>query len=322
MNVHAFLLFVALGASGDGPLAIAEPAVDRGEAKAGLPLVHHFELANRSNQPLTIEQVAAGCGCLQPRISTRELKPGETARLEIAINTLSQPAGAQAWTAQVHWRQGDATGTRELRVRATVIREIDIQPVALGITTTEAATHAITLTDRRAKPLTVTSARTSSPELNVRLGVRAIGPDGSSRQQVHLTITDAYPPGRRVETVQLLTDDPEYRELRVPATIDRRSANRVVAMPDEVDLRLARGQTSANSLVRLKSGDDQPVLVDRFEADHPALRFRWAPGPESMATLRLSVEIPADAPSGKGTITVHLKEPAGQIVTIPVRWDR
>jgi len=132
-------------------------------------------------------------------------------------------------------------------------------------------------------------------------------------------VLESLPAGRHAEVLTIETNDPEYKSFQITVQITRRSANQVTALPENVSLRLASGQTSASSLVRLRDGGGRRVVVEKIEADHPAIRTKWAAGPDAMATLRITVEA-GTAKEGLGTVKVHLSEPPGQVVSIPVSW--
>src|SRR5262249_59329 len=151
----------------------------------------------------------------------------------------------------------------------------NVEPVALVLSIDRETSHTITVSDHRAKPLTVTSARCESN--HVKMQVSAAGPNsqGQRIQQVRVTVLESCPPGHFMEPIILLTDDPEYRELRVPLVVTRKVPGQAVAVPEQLDLRLARGQSAASGLIRLRAPDEKAVVVARIETDHPALRCKW-----------------------------------------------
>jgi hypothetical protein len=321
-----FLLLTALGhAEPMGPLQTREAIVDRGEVKAGAPLSQKFSLKNEGTGVLAFAKIDAGCGCIRPSISKKMLQPGETAELEVELNTLTQPAGPNAWTIGVRYRDGPETqptaGVLELRIKAKIVREIDVQPVALHMSIDREATHTITVTDRRSKPLTITAVRCESKHVKTQLTAAGKNGRGENVQQVHVTILETCPPGYFAENLLFVTDDPEYRELRVPLMVTRKSPGQIVCAPEQIDLRLAKGQNAASGLVRLRDPDDKPVVIEKIESDHPDIRTKWAAGPGSMATLRLGIELSDNPSSGLAAVKVHIKEPKPQVIVIPVSWQ-
>ncbi len=302
--------------------APGEANVDRGQIKAGAALTQRFELVNKGGAPVTIVDISVGCGCQKHRLSRKEVQPGFTAELVMEINTLPQSAGPNAWNATVKYVEGQqAAKEMQLRIKATVIREITVEPVSLFLSIDKETTHAITVADRRAKPLTVTAARCDSPHVKTQVGSSAATADGGQTQQVQVTILDSFPPGHAAATMVMITDDAEYRELSVPIVVNRKAPGQIIASPELIDLRLARGQTAASGLVRLRDPDDRPVIVERIESDQSIVRCKWAAGPGSAATLRLGVESGGIAASGSGSVKVYVKEPKPQVLVIPISWQ-
>jgi len=325
--MNTILLFTAAFITpGDSapPLQARDAVVDRGNIKAGVPLSQTFSLTNRGQSALIITELKAGCGCLRPRIAQKSLQPGESTDLSVEINTLAQNSGPASWKVTVQYRSGTGeqqNGELELQVKATVFREISVEPVALFIASEHEATSDIVVTDRRAKPLGIKSAQCGSNHVKLQLMNVGVNSVGQRTQQIQVTVLEDCPPGHFTESLILVTDDPEYRELRVPLTVMRRASGFAVANPEQLDLRLATGQSAASGLVRLRTADDKQVVVDRIEAEHPDLRFKWAPGPGSMATLRLGVEVREARSSGMSSVKVYLKEPKEQVIVIPVSWQ-
>jgi hypothetical protein len=61
------------------------------------------------------------------------------------------------------------------------------------------------------------------------------------------------------------------------------------------------------------------VVVERIEADNPAIVCQWARGPGNRATVRVHVD--ANKVSGErveGTVTIHVASPAAEKITVPV----
>lgn len=325
MNALFSFLIGLVSSSTPEPLQTATPSIDRGEVKAGTILAHKFTFRNIGATTITIADVEAGCGCVKPRLSTAVLESGTSADLNFEVNTLSQPVGPNSWKVTVHYvDQSDASRTvrkLELVQKAKIVREIQVEPVALHLSIDREASHRIVITDRRPKPLTISEARCSSKHVTTQLTAVGVNAKGERIQQVHVTIADSCPVGLHQEVVQLLTDDPAYREIRVPLTISRKAPGQVVPSPEQVTFRLADGQNIASGLIRLRDPADQTVIVEKLEADHPAVRMKWAAGPGNMATLRLGVELTNDRSSGLGSVRVHIKDPKPQILVIPVVWQ-
>jgi hypothetical protein len=322
------LLAAALGAP-PAPLSCANPVADHGDVKGGPPLSHTFELTHRGAAgTLTITRVEAGCGCLRQHLTAGVLRPGEATKLTIEVNTLTQPDGPNRWQAVVSYRLDvpgapgqppppPQTGQLPLTIAATLSREVSVTPPQVAFSCTGEASQTLTITDRRRdKALKVVRVESSSPHLIAEVGPREGGPPKATTG-ITLKLSADAPPGHRDEAVVLLTDDPEYPELRVPVRVLKRVAGGVTAAPEEVAVRFAAGQAEVSTLVQLRTADGKPVAVAGAESGHPGVAVKWSPGPGPVATVRVTVSA---GDSGTCRVRVRLAEPAGQEVVIPVSW--
>jgi hypothetical protein len=324
MNTLLTLVALGLGNPAPGPLQCPAPLAAKGEVKGGPPLVHTFELTHRGPAGvLTVTKVEAGCGCLRRALTTGVLQPGETTKLTLEVNTLTQPDGPNRWQATVGYSldvpgnpAANQTGEVLLVVAANLSREVTITPPQVGFSTTGEAKQTIIVTDRRAKPLTVVKAASTSPHLTAEVGPAAAG----QGQRVALRLSADAPAGHRDETVVLLTDDPAYPEFRVPVRVLKRAPGAVTATPVEVAVRFAAGQDEVSALVQLRAPDGKPVRIASAESDFPAVAVKASTGTGPVAAVRVTVGGAAAAQPGGCRVRVKLAEPAGQEVVIPVSW--
>jgi Protein of unknown function (DUF1573) len=315
------LFLAAVLAAGPGPLTIDPPAVDRGEVAANKPLVQAFRLKNTGPTPLTVTDVVGVCGCFRHHLPAAVIRPGESTELTVGINLLTQPEGPNTWKLAVRYRaEGAAAGEQVIQVAARVKKDVRVEPVSLLLSAEGEITGTLTVIDRRAKPLTVTGVRLGIKD--VRAAVKPPAAAGGQRaQKVELTVTDACPTGQHIDEVCLDTDDPEYRELRVPFRVVKKApATGVQVAPGSVTLRFARDQATASALVRLKDATDREVVIDTAESDHPAIGCKWAAGPGAMATLRVTVDLEKAKAAGVGVVTVKVRGPAPETLLVPVSW--
>jgi hypothetical protein len=294
-------LILALTVTAD-PLQISQSAIDAGEVRVGPALVRKFTFINSGTEPLTITDVRSSCGCLVPALAKRVFEPGERGELKVEVNTLSQPAGPHRWTFALAYRCGAAVGERPLELTATLRQEIEIVPAAIAFRGSDPPPAVVTVTDRRPKPLRVLAAGTSCP------GLRAeIVPTG-----VRVSVTADCQVGQTAETVTLTSDDPDYREIKVPVTVDHQPKRRVTALPNRATL-VAGG----SAVVQLRG--DEPVLVAEVLGNVPALTCRWAAGPGERATVRIGLDRARwDGKPFTAEVRVRLKAQAGETVVIPV----
>ena len=59
---------------------------DFGKIKQAVPAVYYFEITNKSDKPLVIENAHATCGCTVPEYQKDPILPGKTTKLKVQYN--------------------------------------------------------------------------------------------------------------------------------------------------------------------------------------------------------------------------------------------
>ncbi|HUQ66989.1 MAG TPA: DUF1573 domain-containing protein [Flavitalea sp.] len=79
-----------LGKSPSEVLDVKETSFDFGKIPQGRPVTHNFEILNKSNKPLMIDNVEASCGCTTPEWSQEPVAPGATSLIKVGFNASSE----------------------------------------------------------------------------------------------------------------------------------------------------------------------------------------------------------------------------------------
>jgi hypothetical protein len=314
----AFLLLLS-GTWARADLFFPEPVADAGEVRSGTSLVHRFTFINQGTAGVEITGARASCGCLKPRLEKRTCGPGGRGSLLLEVNTLSQSPGPHEWKAWITYKIGDASYESPLQLRARIVAEITVRPAAMTILAGSAVEHEIILTDLRSAPLSIQEVRPSSPHLKSEVVGEYRDESGYQVHKLRLLVTGEYPDGRHEEVVGIYTDDPLYRELRVPVTIVKQGRTRLAATPDQVTIQALRGQSVSSNIVLIRDNQNQQVEIENITPDDPAITCRWAKGPGAMATVKIQVDHQKQSTETLET-TVHIetREPTRQTLTIPV----
>src|SRR5262249_39425398 len=160
----------------------------------------------------------------------------EQGTLVLEVNTLSQPPGANTWGLHIHYRAGSTALEETLQLTAQLITDISVQPATMAIFADQAVGHEITLIDRRDRPLSITAFRPSSPHLRAQLTDQYRDVQARAICKVRLQVDNDFPPGRHEEFLAIQTNDPEYPELKVAITVNKRSKQRLTPTPESVTL--------------------------------------------------------------------------------------
>jgi hypothetical protein len=304
-------------------LHFPQPRAEVGDVRTGKPLTHRFNFVNTGPEVVEITDARAGCGCMTPRLDKRVFQPAEEGALLLEINTLSQTSGPHTWRVQLSYRAGNRQVETSLQLTGQVVTEVSVQPAALTIFAGQAVAHEILLTDVRPHPLAIAEIRTSSPELTARVAGEERNAAGQIVRKVRIEVAGDGPEGRHAERVTIYTDDPGYGELVVPVTIVKQSRQRVAASPSQVTFLMSPGRPVPARMVLIRDRDNQDVILDKVEADHPAVVCQWAQGPGTMATVKVRVDPSRLEEEALHTfVQVHVRKPAPETVLIPVTCSR
>jgi hypothetical protein len=311
------LLAVTTGVQAD--LEFSATTLDVGEVRAGEPLSHRFTFTNRGTEEVEITGVQSSCGCLTPHMSGQRFAAGEQGNVRVEINTLSPAPGPHTWQVKLSCKIGEAVTEIPLQVKARVVREIVVEPAALVMHVNGPMETEIRLTDLRSLPLSLKAVETSAPGLQARLAGEE--PDSSGRliRKIQLQVRDDFPEGGHEETLILYTNDPSYREIKVPVSIAKRSRQRITASPGRVELKTGVGSSLPARMVLIRDRDNQDVDVQAVTSDSPAVSCHWAKGPGAMATVKIKIAPNLIAEKNwQTTVRVQVAKPISQMILIPV----
>lgn len=184
-----------------------------------------FAFTNTGRRPVTITALEPSCGCLQPRLDKRTYAPGESGIFSTRIQTATEKPGPKEYTITV--RYSDPT-PRETRLTFKVTlpeRQIVVEPRGLMVYQFgEAAPveREIMVTDLRGRALLVTSAQASTAWATARVAGSDEDANGHHRTRIVVTVREDVPAGVHHGHVTIRTTDPEFSQLVVPLSIERR----------------------------------------------------------------------------------------------------
>lgn len=315
------LLGVPAG-SARADLQVAQPVIELGEVRSGPILRQRFSFVNQGKEPVEIIGARASCGCLTPRLEARTYPPGAAGSVLMEVNTLSQTPGPHSWFVHLSYKNGAVYLETALQLQANLIAEVTVRPAAVTLFADKAMSHELVLTDPRPRPLTVQAVQTSAPKLQARLGDEYRDDLGRRVRKIHVALAEDYAEGRHEEVVVIHTDDPLYQELRVLVTIVKRSPQQLSVLPNAAHLAAPPGQPVPARMLLVRDNAAREVIVERVDADDPAIVCTWAAGPGPMATIKITI----DKSRVKGTslhsaIHIHIRQPLQQTLSVPVSCD-
>jgi hypothetical protein len=294
-------------------LRFLHPAVNLGELRSHVVRQHRFEFVNQGREPVEILSVEPSCGCVAVKLERRLFQPGERGAIAVDIKPTNQANGPHSWFAKVAYRVGQRQETAHLQIEAVVRHEVSVTPSSL--VWSGSGRQEVTVTDLRDAPLAVTELHFTSPWVRTEVVSRDKGVT-----RIALQIDGEIPPGRHDEMLSIYTRDPVYNLLQVPVTLIGQVRKAVNVSPEQVDLRVAVGQPIPSTLFRLRPSGPRAVAIQSVSADDPAITCTWAQGPFNEATLKIQISASKLGERElSGTVRIQVREPAEEVITIPVR---
>lgn len=71
-------------------LSLKETEFNFGKIPQSKPVYHSFEISNKGEKPLKLDNVSASCGCTTPEWSRDEIAPGGTALIKVGYNAAAE----------------------------------------------------------------------------------------------------------------------------------------------------------------------------------------------------------------------------------------
>lgn len=99
----------------DASLDVKEVEFDFGKIPQGKPVFHYFEVFNKGNTGIKIDNVQTSCGCTTPEWSKDPIAPGGTTNLKVGYNAASEGAFDKLITIQYN---GNAS--KQIRIKGIV----------------------------------------------------------------------------------------------------------------------------------------------------------------------------------------------------------
>jgi hypothetical protein len=315
LALAAFLTSVQIARA---DLHFVQPVVELGDVRGGMLVPRRFAFVNQGPETIEITCLRASCGCLKPRLETRVYKPGDKGELLVEINPLSQSGGNHLWTVQVAYCRGEEVREQTLKITGRIIAEVAVQPASLTMLIDHARQDTLTLTDVREQPLPIVKLQTTSTHLHVRGTEPTRDEHGHWVRTLTLEVDADFPEGRHEETLEIFSSDPEYREMRIPVTVEKKARQRFSVTPNPVRLNGTPGQAGPSRLLLVREREDLPVEIESVEVDDPAIHCEWSHGPSTPATVRVRLDPSRAAAGPQSVLHIHLSQPVRETVQVPI----
>lgn len=214
------LLPVTLRAADWADSLFVEHEHDFGTVPRGAIVHHTFVLQNRTQEPLTILNVRASCGCTSGQASGSLLQPGQTAQVVAQMDTRNF-VGRKETTLFVSFITARGLeGEARLGVASTILSDVVLNPgsIDFGTVARGQAPNLVLTIDRIGAPNWRAVRMVSACRvINANL-VETVRNAGQVSYSLYVSLKPDAPAGTVRDEIRIFTNDPETSSIPVPVT--------------------------------------------------------------------------------------------------------
>lgn len=251
---------------------------------------HIFEFVNNTGEPLTLENVRTSCGCTKPQILTRDVAPGEMAKIKAVFDTYNF-YGDRGATVTVSMRKGGTYaeyGELQLAVKGRIRRDVVLSPGEINFQAIpQAQPQQLTATLLYAGKSSwgITGIKSTNP--NITAEVQETLRDAASGRvtyQLTVSLNDQQPPGPFQDTLTILTNDPKTTGL--PVSVEGTVKSLIDVAPIALGV-INQGSEISKSLIVRSS---EPIAIDQIVTPNERIRFQPSPGKKKLHILNYTLD--------------------------------
>jgi hypothetical protein len=176
--------------------------------------------------------------------------------------------------------------------------------------TNQEAVQEITLNYHCGRPLKVVAAKASHELLTTRW----------ENNRLQVSCEKGWKSGEHKESVTIVTDDPQFTELRVPIHVQIRELSNVQVHPDRITFHLESGQTPASQVIQLRNREGN-IEIESVESTDPRISVVWTKNARPVAIIRVRCESNQQEHIGHATLRVRLRTNSEEL-SVPISWRR
>jgi hypothetical protein len=218
-------------------------------------LTPYFTFVNKGVATVVIEEVKAGCSCISPEITGKEIAPGQQGRVMLPIKTRNEPAGLREYITTVKYLDPKP---REVTLTYKVVlpeKQVEIEPrVVMLMGKISSSDHSIITindhrTERYADPMKIQSVVSSSPLFKAEL-LGQTSNDGVGRTTIDVRFVDGIPMGQHRGLVTITTGDEAYPVIQVPVILGdrRRPEDEAVSLSPDAGRVIVQSEDASKSV--------------------------------------------------------------------------
>ena len=194
-------------------------------------LESEFPFVNEGDVPVTIGDITTSCGCMRPRLSQKQVAPGEMGWLTVPIQMVNQSPGQHEYTLTVNYMDTQPRQTTLTIKAAFPEKMVVVQPKSLYLSQRSAKSlpFSVSISDFRNTPLQVTSVESTAPfvstEFSAGTSSRIVQTSHQeatpgTKSELRGVVAGDIPRGRHHVLVTAMTDDVDFPVVTIPIVIN------------------------------------------------------------------------------------------------------
>ena len=296
------------------PCLVCEvPVFDFGSSDGSCNIRHDFLLRNTGDALLTLGTVRTGCGCTSARLSTNSLPPGNSAALTASLD-LRGRSGPQRISIYVETND-PRLPVLQLQMTGRAVALVEINPTTVTLARHPDGllpTQRVSIVSHLPAPMRVLSVRDPSGMLVLDLATNTQG----RAYALSLALAPAADAEVREGFVELTTDAPEHRLIRIPFSVSRQVALHVTPSVLVFDPSAAVPQTSR---LFLRSPRHQVFAIRRLACSVPGTGARVVRSGGFWHYLEVGPLAPG-TPLEQAELEIATDLPGADIARVPLRY--
>jgi hypothetical protein len=119
----AVVLSLAVNAQKSNPddlIKVNYETYDFGKIKQNVPVTYYFEITNKSDKPVVVENSWGSCGCTTPERPVEPIAPGATAKLKVQYNA----AALGSFTKDVYIKLAGVEQTKTIHITGETLEPV------------------------------------------------------------------------------------------------------------------------------------------------------------------------------------------------------
>ncbi|MDR3633014.1 MAG: DUF1573 domain-containing protein [Isosphaeraceae bacterium] len=198
----------------------AEHQHDFGTVPRGAKVHHTFVLHNRTQEPLTVLNVRASCGCTSGQASATLLQPGQAANVVAEMDTRNFVGRKETTLYVALMTASGREGEARLGVASTILSDVVLNPGSIDfgtVTRGQSANRTLAIDRIGAPNWRVVRMVSACRVINANL-VETARNEGEVSYTLYVSLKPDAPAGIVREEIRILTNDPETPSIPVPIT--------------------------------------------------------------------------------------------------------